>query len=62
MAIFGGLVGRYRGALPTGVGILFYTLLVSASASVVRAALLGGRTRLAVQIGRRWIYCGRIIH
>ena len=53
MVIFGGLFGRYRGALLAEVGILFYTLLVGAGASVMRAALMGGLTLLAVQIGRR---------
>jgi competence protein ComEC len=51
--LFTRLLGRRRGALMAVLGIAFYTLLVGASASVVRAALMGGLGLLAGQLGRR---------
>ena len=48
--IFTSLLGRWRGALAAGIVIALYTLLVGASASVVRAALMGGPSSLA-----RWV-------
>jgi competence protein ComEC len=51
--LFSRLVGRWRGALLAAVGIAFYTILVGAGASVVRAAVMGWFSLLAVQIGRR---------
>ncbi len=53
MAIFSRLLGRWRGALVSFSLIALYTILVGANASVVRAALMGGLTLLAAQIGRR---------
>ncbi len=52
-AIFSRLLGRWRGAVVALACIAVYTLLVGAGASVVRAALMGGLTLLAAQIGRR---------
>ncbi len=52
-ALFGRILGRWRGALAAAVAIAAYTLLAGASASAVRAALMGGLSLLAAQIGRR---------
>ena len=51
--IFGRVLGRWRGALAALVAIAIYTLLVGADAAVVRAAIMGGLTLFAAQIGRR---------
>ena len=51
--LFGRLLGRWRGAIAALACIAVYTLLVGAGASVVRAALMGGLTLFAVQLGRR---------
>jgi competence protein ComEC len=51
--IFGRLLGRWRAAVATIIGITFYTILVGADAAVVRAAILGGLSLLAAQLGRR---------
>lgn len=53
MAIFARALGRWRGAMLSVVLIGVYTILVGASASVVRAALMGILTLFAAQIGRR---------
>ena len=53
MRIFGRLLGRWRGALAAGIGIAFYTLLVGAAPSVVRAAIMGGLALFARQMGRQ---------
>jgi len=42
-----------RGALVAAVGIALYTLLVGADPAVVRAALMGGMSLFAQQVGRR---------
>ena len=51
------LAGRFfnprRGALVAAVGITLYTILVGADPAVVRAALMGGMSLFAQQIGRR---------
>ena len=52
-ALFTRLFGRWRGAIATLACIGVYTLLVGAGASVVRAALMGGLTLFAAQLGRR---------
>ncbi len=52
-AIFSRWLGRWRGALLAGVAIALYTFLVGASASVLRAAIMGGLSLLGQQIGRR---------
>ena len=51
--IFGRILGRWRGALAALVAITIYTVLVGADAAVGRAAIMGGLTLFAVQIGRR---------
>lgn len=51
--LFNRLLGPRRGALVAAGGIAFYTVLVGAAPSVVRAALMGAVSLLAVQIGRR---------
>jgi len=52
-AVFSRLLGRYKGAALAVLGILLYTLLVGASPSVLRAALMGGLSLFASQLGRR---------
>ncbi len=52
-SLFSRLFGLQRGAIAAIAGITFYTLLVGAEASVVRAALMGSLGLLAKQIGRR---------
>lgn len=42
-----------RGAIAAVVGIALYTILVGADAAVLRAAIMGGLTLFAQQIGRR---------
>jgi competence protein ComEC len=54
--LFGKLLGSKRRVWAAGLsiaGILFYTILVGAGASVVRAAIMGGLSLFACQIGRR---------
>lgn len=51
--IFNRLLGRWRGAVAVIICLGFYTVLVGAEASVVRAALMGGLTVFARQVGRR---------
>ena len=53
--VFGRLLGPRRGAVAAGVGIIFYTFLVGADPAVVRAAIMGIISLLAVQLGRRQI-------
>jgi competence protein ComEC len=50
---FGRLLGRWRGMLATFLGIAFYAILAGAEASVVRAAIMGGLSGFAIQVGRR---------
>jgi len=56
--VFGRMLGRgrkgaRRGALIAMIGIVIYTILVGGDAAVVRAAIMGGLTLLAVQLGRQ---------
>ena len=56
--IFSRLIGHGRkgarwGALFALIGIITYTILVGGDAAVVRAAIMGGLTLLAMQLGRR---------
>lgn len=51
--LFSSLFGKRAGALLAILGIAGYTLLVGASASVIRAAIMGTLTILAGQTGRR---------
>jgi len=53
VTLFSGLLGRRRGAIAAVIGIAIYTVMVGASASVVRAAIMGGLSIIAVQMGRR---------
>ena len=48
-----GRVGARWGALIALVGIILYTILVGGDAAVVRAAIMGGLTLFAMQLGRR---------
>ncbi len=47
------LFGQRRGVLVAIVGVAAYTVLVGASASVVRAAIMGSLALIAQQLGRR---------
>jgi competence protein ComEC len=51
--IFSRLFGRRWGSVAAIVGIILYTILVGASASVVRAAIMGSFSIVALQLGRR---------
>jgi competence protein ComEC len=53
VSLFSRIFGRRIGALLAVLGIGFYTLLVGADASVVRAAIMGTFSILAGQVGRR---------
>ena len=53
VGLFSRLLGRRKGAFAAVAGILLYTVLVGATASVVRAAIMGGLAILAQQMGRR---------
>jgi competence protein ComEC len=50
---FGRILGRRKGALAAVLGISAYTILVGANAAVVRAAIMGGLSIFARQVGRR---------
>jgi competence protein ComEC len=47
------LVGRRRSFWILIIGLLAYTIMVGASASVVRASIMGGITLLAIYLGRQ---------
>ncbi|MGE5377970.1 MAG: ComEC/Rec2 family competence protein [Bacteroidota bacterium] len=51
--LFSRFLGARRGAMLAVVGIVLYTIMVGASAAVVRAALMGTLALFAVQVGRR---------
>ena len=53
VTLFSRLLGPRRGAVTAVLGIAAYTILVGASASVLRAAFMGGLAILARQLGRR---------
>lgn len=53
VTFFSRLFGKNLGAALAILGIIFYTLLVGASASVVRAAFMGSLALVARQFGRR---------
>ena len=53
VALFSRLLGRRKGAIAAVLGIVLYTVLVGATASVVRAAIMGGLAIFARQVGRR---------
>lgn len=52
-AFFSRLLGRWRGMMAAFLGIALYAVLAGASAGVVRAAIMGGLSVFAAQIGRR---------
>jgi competence protein ComEC len=51
--LFGRVLGPRRGAVAALVGISIYTLMVGADPPVVRAAVMGGLSLFARQVGRR---------
>jgi competence protein ComEC len=51
--LFGRLLGPRRGAVAAVVAISLYTVMVGADAAVVRAAIMGGLSLFAGQVGRR---------
>lgn len=51
--LFSRLFGQLRGSIVAILGIALYTLLVGADAAVVRAAIMGGISLTARQLGRR---------
>ena len=51
--LFSRFLGQRRGAMLAVAGIILYTIMVGASAAVVRAALMGTLALFAVQVGRR---------
>lgn len=51
--LFGRLLGPRRGAVVALMAISFYTVLVGGDAPVVRAAIMGGISLFARQVGRR---------
>lgn len=53
VALFGRLLGRWRGMLVAWIGIAFYAVLAGASAGVARAAIMGGLAVFALRLGRR---------
>lgn len=50
---FGRMLNPRRGAIAAVLGITIYTILVGADAAVVRAAIMGGLSLFARQVGRR---------
>lgn len=52
-ALFSRVLGQLRGSILAILGIALYTFLVGADAAVVRAALMGGISLTARQLGRR---------
>ncbi len=51
--LFGKILSRWWATLAAILAIAFYTILVGAAASVVRAAIMGSLALIAAQIGRR---------
>jgi len=51
--LFGRVLGPRRGAVAAVVAISLYTVMVGADAAVVRAAIMGGLSLFAGQVGRR---------
>jgi competence protein ComEC len=51
--LFSRMFGPRKGAIAAVVGIILYTVLVGATPSVLRAAIMGGLAILARQLGRR---------
>jgi len=53
VTLFSRFFGKRNGAILAILGVIFYTLLVGAGASVVRAAIMGTLSIIAAQFGRR---------
>jgi competence protein ComEC len=53
VALFSRVLGKKWGSLLAILGIILYTFLTGASASVVRAAIMGSMSVIAAQFGRR---------
>jgi competence protein ComEC len=53
VGLFSRLFGSRKGAIAAVIGIVAYTILVGATPSVVRAAIMGGLAIFARQVGRR---------
>jgi len=53
MSFFRRVLGTRRGLIAAGIGIFFYTVLVGGDAAVVRAAIMGALTLLALRLGRQ---------
>jgi len=51
--LLGAILGKRRGAVAAALAIGVYAVLVGASAAVVRAAIMGGLSIFAAQIGRK---------
>lgn len=51
--MFGRLLGRWRGMAAAFLGIVLYAIIAGAGAGIVRAAIMGGLSIFAAQIGRR---------
>ncbi|MEJ2485261.1 MAG: ComEC/Rec2 family competence protein [Anaerolineales bacterium] len=51
--LFGRVLGPRRGAVAAVIAISLYTVMVGADAAVVRAAVMGGLSLFARQVGRR---------
>jgi competence protein ComEC len=51
--LFGRVLGPRRGAVAAVIAISLYTVMVGADAAVVRAAIMGGLSLFARQVGRR---------
>ncbi len=52
-SLFTRLLGRWRGMLAAFLAISLYAVLAGANAAVVRAAIMGGMSVFALQLGRR---------
>lgn len=53
MSFFRRILGTRKGLIAAGLGILTYTILVGGDAAVVRAAIMGMLTLLAIRMGRQ---------
>jgi competence protein ComEC len=52
-SFFRRIFGARRGVVLAGLGIIFYTILVGADAAVLRAAVMGSLTLIALRMGRQ---------
>jgi competence protein ComEC len=53
MSFFRRILGTRKGLIVAGIGIFTYTILVGGDAAVVRAAIMGALTLLALRLGRQ---------